>query len=359
MGAEEMRVYLDSPAAAAAEVVKKKGKVCVTGGAGFVASWLVKKLLEGGYSVRATVRSDPKFKEETGHLTSLPGASDNLEIFDADLTRPESFVPVVEGCVGVFHVATPTDFGAEDYDQKAARVAVEGVLGVLRACAASGTVRRVMYTSSASAVVFSGGANSVGKEQGGGTVVLDESVWTDEEFCRAQDVPIAAYFVSKTLAERAALDFGAEHGLDVVTVLPSSVVGPFLVPHFPTSYVTSLALLRGDREHCKLLRSMQFVHIDDVAAAHIFLFECPDVRPGRYLCSAADTTIRSLAGLLRTRFPEFHIPDELVGGEDGKDEEPTVRLSSEKLKGLGFEFRCGLEEMFEGAVHCCKQKGFL
>ena len=36
-----------------------KGTVCVTGGTGFIASWLIMKLLEHGYSVRTTVRSDP------------------------------------------------------------------------------------------------------------------------------------------------------------------------------------------------------------------------------------------------------------------------------------------------------------
>lgn len=35
-----------------------KEVVCVTGASGFIASWLVKLLLEHGYTVRATVR-DP------------------------------------------------------------------------------------------------------------------------------------------------------------------------------------------------------------------------------------------------------------------------------------------------------------
>ncbi|CDP18220.1 unnamed protein product [Coffea canephora] len=35
----------------------EKGRVCVTGGTGFLASWLIKRLLEDSYSVNATIRS--------------------------------------------------------------------------------------------------------------------------------------------------------------------------------------------------------------------------------------------------------------------------------------------------------------
>ena len=37
----------------------EKGTVCVTGGTGYVASWMIKRLLEEGYSVHTTIRVDP------------------------------------------------------------------------------------------------------------------------------------------------------------------------------------------------------------------------------------------------------------------------------------------------------------
>lgn len=43
-----------------------KGSVCVTGGTGYVASWLIMRLLQRGYKVHTTVRSYPG-----GKFTSL------------------------------------------------------------------------------------------------------------------------------------------------------------------------------------------------------------------------------------------------------------------------------------------------
>lgn len=39
--------------------------VCVTGGSGYIASWLVKLLLERGYAVKATVRDPSKTSSVT------------------------------------------------------------------------------------------------------------------------------------------------------------------------------------------------------------------------------------------------------------------------------------------------------
>ncbi|KAM0861782.1 hypothetical protein ACQ4PT_045642 [Festuca glaucescens] len=79
--------------------------VCVTGGGGYIASWLVKLLLSRGYAVHATVRDpcDPK----NAHLTQLDGAAEGLRLFKADVLDRAALAAAVEGCEGVFHVASP------------------------------------------------------------------------------------------------------------------------------------------------------------------------------------------------------------------------------------------------------------
>ncbi|KAL1540114.1 (3R)-2'-hydroxyisoflavanone reductase [Salvia divinorum] len=89
------------------------GKVCVTGGTGFIGSWMVKRLLQHGYSVNTTTRIHPERERDISYLTSL----ERLSIFDADLDRPESFTAAIEGCAGVFHVAHPLDFEERETEQ--------------------------------------------------------------------------------------------------------------------------------------------------------------------------------------------------------------------------------------------------
>ncbi|KAL5179750.1 Tetraketide alpha-pyrone reductase 2 [Glycine soja] len=79
---------------------------CVTGGTGFIASYLVKALLEKGHTVRTTVRN-PGDVEKVGFLTELSGAKERLQILKADLLVEGSFDEAVRGVDGVFHMASP------------------------------------------------------------------------------------------------------------------------------------------------------------------------------------------------------------------------------------------------------------
>ena len=51
------------------------------------------------------------------------------------------------------------------------------------------------------------------------------------------------YFYAKTVAEKAALEFAEKNGLNLVTVLPSVINGPFLTSTIPLTMVAALALM--------------------------------------------------------------------------------------------------------------------
>ncbi|RDX60933.1 hypothetical protein CR513_60885 [Mucuna pruriens] len=322
-----------------------KGRVCVTGGTGFIGSWIIKRLLEDGYTVNTTIRSDPDGKRDVSFLRNLPGASRKLKIFNADLSKPESFSEAIEGCVGVLHTATPIDLEVKEAEETVTKRSIDGALGILKACLNSKTVKRVVYTSSASAVYWQA------KEED----VMDESYWSDDNLLRSLKPFAWSYSISKTLAERAVLDFGQLHGLDVVTLIPTFVVGPFICPKLPGSVYTSLAFLFGQKNPFGASR-IHMVHVDDVARAHIFLLEHPNPK-GRYNCSPFIATVEEIAQLLSDKYPEFQIP---TLDEVKKINGPKLpHLTSKKLVDSGFQFKYSIEEMFEDAIECCKEKGHL
>ncbi|KAF5952998.1 hypothetical protein HYC85_010942 [Camellia sinensis] len=332
------------------ERYEDKGSVCVTGGTGYVASWLIKKLLENGYRVRTTIRSSnhPDSKKDLSYLTNLPCASEKLQIFNADLDLPESFDEAIQGCIGVFHVAHPVDYKEKKPEEVKIQRAINGTLGILKACLHSKTVKRVVFTSSASTIMF----NDKGLD------VLDENHWSDIDYIRSVKIYGVSYMISKTLTEKAALEFAEKHGLDLVTVIPTVVNGPFICPRVPSSVNFSMAMIFGKKENCKYLGKIQMVHVDDVASAHIFLFEYPHAK-GRYLCSAFDITIDKMFEFLSARYPEYPIPTLDSLKEIEIECFTRSDFSSKKLLDTGFKYKYRLEEMYDETIQCCKEKGFL
>uniref|UniRef100_A0A2N9IHL9 Flavanone 4-reductase n=1 Tax=Fagus sylvatica TaxID=28930 RepID=A0A2N9IHL9_FAGSY len=318
--------------------------VCVTGASGFIGSWLVMRLLERGYTVRATVR-DPENLKKVKHLIELPKASTHLTLWKADLSDEGSFDEAIKGCSGVFHVATPMDFESKDPENEVIKPTINGVLSIMKACVEAKTVRKLVFTSSAGTV-------NVEEHQ---KPVYDESCWTDIEFCRTKKMTGWMYFVSKTLAEQAAWKFAKENNLDFISVIPPLVVGPFIMQSMPPSLITGLSPITGNEAHYSIIKQGQFVHLDDLCNAHIYLFENPKAE-GRYICSAADATIHDIAKLLREKYPEYNVPTKFKGIDDNLE---IVSFSSKKVKDLGFQFKYSLEDMFVGAVEACRAKGLL
>ncbi|XP_037497601.1 dihydroflavonol 4-reductase-like [Jatropha curcas] len=331
---------------------KMKGDtVCVTGASGFIASWLVMRLIERGYFIRATVRN-PGNIDKVKHLFNLPNASTHLSLWKADLVDEGSFDEVIQGCTGVFHVATPADLlSSDDHENGIIKPTINGVLNIMRSCVKGKTVRRFIYTSSTSTITIQ--SESPLKQ-------YDESCWTDADFCYAQKMPIWSYYVAKTKAERAAWEFTKENGLNLITVHPSAVIGPFLTSSLPPQRRICNSYTTGNKALYKLMTMGHAVHLEDVCDARIFLFEHPEAH-GRYICSNHDFIIFDLVKSLGQKYPECNIPTEFEGVEESLK---VVPCSSKKSMDLGFKFRYDSAEYNMGdlcaeVVEFCRRKGVL
>ncbi|PON54943.1 NAD(P)-binding domain containing protein [Parasponia andersonii] len=232
-----------------------------------------------------------------------------------------------------------------DWQNEVIKPTIAGMLDIMKACVDAKTVKKLVFTSSAGTV-------NVEPEQ---KSVYDESNWSDIDFCRTVKMTGWMYFTSKTLAEQAAWEFARKHNLDFITIIPTLVIGPFLMPSMPPSLITGLSLITGNESHYFIIKQGQFVHLDDLCNAHIFLYEHPKAE-GRYIASSHDATIYELANLLKEKYPEYNIPTKF---KDFDENIPNVHFSSKKLTDLGFQYKYSLEDMFTGAVDTCRTKGLI
>ncbi|KAM1951039.1 hypothetical protein ACFX15_005692 [Malus domestica] len=215
--------------------MSKQGEVvCVTGGSGCIGSWLVRLLLHRDCTVHATVK-DLKDDGETKHLEALvEGAESRLRLFQIDLLDYNSILAAVNGCSGVFHLASPCIIDTvHDPEKELLDPAIKGTLNVLTAAKKAG-ISRVVLTSSSCAITPSPSWPS--------DKVKGEDCWTDIDYCKQKGL---WYPLSKTLAEKAAWEFAKEKGLDVVVVNPGAVMGPVISPRLNSSMLLLLRILEG------------------------------------------------------------------------------------------------------------------
>nr|QHS84907.1 cinnamyl alcohol dehydrogenase [Pyrus sinkiangensis] len=315
--------------------------VCVTGASGYIASWLVKLLLQRGYTVKASIR-DPNDPTKTEHLHALDGAQDRLQLFKANLLEEGSFDSAVAGCEGVFHTASPFYNDVTDPKAELLEPAVKGTLNVLNSCVKSPSIKRVVLTSSMAAVAYNGKPRTP-------DVVVDETWFTDPDVCKESKL---WYVLSKTLAEDAAWKFVKEKGIDLVTINPAMVIGPLLQPTLNTSAAAILNVIKGARTFPNA--SFGWINVKDVANAHIQAFERP-AASGRYCLVERVAHFSEVVRVLRELYPTLQLPEKCA---DDKPFVPTYQVSKEKAKSLGVEF-IPLDVSLKETVESLKEKGFV
>jgi len=176
-------------------------RAVVTGGAGFIGSHLVERLLKDGHSVTVLDNFSTGRPENLAHLKDSPG----LKVVQADIADGQAIKSHFQGADWVFHLAALADIvpsieRPDDYF----RANVIGTETVLEAARAAG-VKRFVYAASSSCYG------------------IPDSFPTPETAAIRPQYP---YALTKRLGEELVLHWGQVYGLPVVCLRFFNVYGP-------------------------------------------------------------------------------------------------------------------------------------
>ncbi|MCI0573521.1 MAG: NAD-dependent epimerase/dehydratase family protein [Myxococcaceae bacterium] len=212
-------------------------KLLVTGGTGFLGKTLVPRLVAAGHHVRVISRSTPDGD-------ALAGA----ELVRGALEDRDSVRRALQGVEAVYHLAGRVSFDAKDA-RRLYELHVDSTRELLRDCREAG-IRRFILASTSGTIAVSKDAR-----------VLDESA----------DYPIPVvgrwpYYLSKIYEEKLALEFCRRHGIPLVVLNPSLLMGPG--DERLSSTWTVLKFLQGDIPAMPN-GGLSFVDVRDAADAFV------------------------------------------------------------------------------------------
>lgn len=286
------------------KTIDKTKPVLVTGGTGYLASWIVKQLLDEGCEVRTTVRKLAQ-EEKYAHLRKIAaGSTGKLHFFEADLLNPGSFSEAMEGCDLVIHTASPFIIsGVKNAQKELVDPALKGTRNVLDTVNKTESVKRVVLTSSVVAIY--GDAVDIAKAEGG--------VFTEKDWNFSSTVDHQPYSYSKTLAEKLAWEMvSAQTRWDLLTINPGFIMGPSLSKRTDsTSIDIMIQMATGKFKTGVPSGKMGIVDVRDVAKAHI-LAGFSATASGRHICVAEHEDFLDFANVIRRNYPQYPLPKSYV-----------------------------------------------
>ena len=280
----------------------------ITGATGFVMSVLTRHWLEADPSAQV-VALDSTTPDATA-TRYFASVADRLKVVVADVTQPDSWVPLLQGygITEVVHGATvtPISRGTADEAQhepeaynpgRIIDVNIMGTVALLDWARTQRAVRRFLYVSSGSVYKHHG------PDRPGEPLPEDGYV-----------MPRRLYGISKFASELIAERYGDLFGLSTVAVRLSSVYGPMdrVTPsrnvRHPPNRIAHLCAAGASRVRVNSVAGVgDYIHAEDAARAMTALLQAPALRHSVYnIASGITTTLEELIAWAAIRAPGFH-----------------------------------------------------
>jgi len=250
-------------------------KILVTGGAGFIGSNLVDRLIDEGYKV-FVIDNLPSGKKENLNKKAI--------FYKADICNLNKILPLFKGIDYIFHLAAnPKLIFSVENPIESHKINVDGTLNVLYA-SYKNKVKRLIFASS-SAVY-----GDIKK------LPLREDMKPN---------PISPYGLHKLIGEYYCKLFSNIYNLETVCLRYFNVYGPKMDPEGPYALVIG-KFLKLKKENKPLTiygdgkQTRDFIYVDDVAKANILAMKSKKVGKGEVIniCSGKNYSINYIAKLI-------------------------------------------------------------
>jgi UDP-glucose 4-epimerase len=299
-------------------------RILVTGGAGFIGSHIVDRLVEEGYAVRVIDNLS------SGRLENLAQHRGNpqVEVIVGDLKKPEDALKALEGVEAVFHYAANPEVRVSTTNPEIHfNENVVATFNLLEAMRRKG-VKEIVFASSSS--------------------VYGEP----EEIPVGEDAPlrpVSVYGASKAACENLIHAYSKLYGIRAIALRYANVVGPRLRHGVVWDFINKLKRNPGELEILgdgKQVRS--YVHVSDAVEATIIAwergghgFEAYNVASEDWITvnEVADEVIKAmgLTGVKKAYKPVLH-------GVGWPGDVKRIALKIEKIKKLGYKPRMSSRE---------------
>ncbi|KAL4784005.1 NAD(P)-binding protein [Aspergillus varians] len=313
-------------------------KVLLTGGSGFIAAHVLTQLLERGFDVVTTVRSEEKGDKILTAHPNVPREKLSYAIVK-DIAQDGAFDEAVKSNPPfdyVLHTASPFHYNVQDPVKDFLDPAIKGTTGILKAVKAHApTVKRVVITSSFAAIVNVKNPEPVYSEKCWNPVTWEEGLQSSQ-----------TYRASKTFAEKAAWEFVEKEkpNFNIATINPPLVLGP--VAH----YLSSLdAINTSNTKISRIVRGLEkdaipptgtflWVDVRDVALAHVRAIEVEEAGAQRFFLTAGNYSNKDVVEIIRDAYPEL---EDRLPPKDAKSDLPENVYgydNSKSIQVLGIKY---------------------
>ncbi|MEM2907486.1 MAG: SDR family NAD(P)-dependent oxidoreductase [Candidatus Odinarchaeota archaeon] len=298
-------------------------KILVTGGAGFIGSHIVDRLIKRGDKIIILDNLSSPAGDYYKHLTEKK----SVNFIEGDIRDIKTVLNASQGIDEIFHLAADprVDVSAENPVENF-MINTLGTLNILEA-ARRRNIRKIIFASS------------------GGTLYGDTDILPTPETSLLK--PVSCYGASKASCEMYCSAYAQSYGLNIISCRYANIFGPRSTHGVIYDFYNKL--VKNPRELTILGDGSQrksYLYIDDCVDATLFLEE-RDIRGFDFFNIGSEEwiTVKEIADIITSILELKNVKYSFTGGERGwVGDVPRMILDIKKIKNLGWQPKINISD---------------